>query len=63
MRLYGVLAWPEVIVFVKVGSRVWSDLIDEFDRIDTRSVRIRVTEWYTAVLWLFGFATRLFPEL
>jgi hypothetical protein len=63
LRLDGILAWPEVIVFVKVGSRVWPELIDEIDRIDTRAVRIQVTEWYTAVLWLFGFATRIFPEL
>ena len=48
---------------MKVGSRVWPDLIDEVDRIDTRAVRIQVAERYTAVLWHFSIATRTLCRL
>ena len=42
---------------MKVGFRVWTDLIDEIDRIDRGAVRVQVAAWYTAVLWDFSIAT------
>ena len=51
------------IVFVKVGSRVWPDLIDAVDRIDTRASRIQVTKRYAALLWMFSFATHALSGL
>jgi len=60
LRLYGILAWPWVVVFVKVGLGGVGSLLTELTKLKDRH---EVEGWFATDAWLFDLSAHFLREL